>query len=161
MSGYVSYGPYSLGPNLSFQEKLELVEKMCKVYPKWQCDEYIKELEKEKAFLKKSAANAKAISDSISRSQVSSSNLEGNLDKARRQDEARRTAEDAYWESELEKEFAKLDRENPKSCKKDKDGKCTIMGGKAKRTGSKIKRKSNKRSRKVKRSKKGTKRSRY
>ena len=142
MSGYVSYGPYSLGPNLSFQEKLQLVEKMCKVYPKWQCDEYIKELEKEKAFLKKSAANAKAISDSISRSQVASSNLEGKLDKARRQEEARRAAEDTYWESELEKEFAKLDRENPKSCKKDKDGKCTIMGGlkrKGKRTGKKSK----------------------
>ena len=155
MSGYVSYGPYSLGPNLSFQEKLELVEKMCKVYPKWQCDEYIKELEKEKAFLKKSAANAKAISDSISRSQVSSSNLEGNLDKARRQEEARRAAEDTYWESELEKEFAKLDRENPKSCKKDKDGKCTIMGG--------LKRKSRKvkNTKRMKRFKKATKKRRY
>ena len=154
MSGYVSYGPYSLGPNLSFQEKLELVEKMCKVYPKWQCDEYIKELEKEKAFLKKSAANAKAISDSISRSQVASANLEGNLDKARRQEEARRAAEDTYWESELEKEFAKLDRENPKSCKKDKNGKCTIMGGlkrKSKRNGKKNK----------KRKSKGTKKRRY
>ncbi len=153
MSGYVSYGPYSLGPNLSFQEKLQLVEKMCKVYPKWQCDEYIKELEKEKAFLKKSAANAKAISDSISRSQVASANLEGKLDKARRQEEARRAAEDTYWESELEKEFAKLDRENPKSCKKNKDGKCTIMGGKVKRKSRKVKN--------TKRSKKATKRRRY
>ena len=155
MSGYVSYGPYSLGPNLSFQEKLQLVEKMCKVYPKWQCDEYIKELEKEKAFLKKSAANAKAISDSISRSQVASANLEGNLDKARRQEEARRAAEDTYWEAELEKEFAKLDRENPKSCKKDKNGKCTIMGG--------LKRKSRKvkNTKRMKRFKKATKKRRY
>lgn len=154
MSGYVSYGPYSLGPNLTYKEKVEMITRMCKsgLWSKSDCEKYIEELEKEKRFLQTSLKNAQAISSAIGRA-TPSSNLEGNLDKARRQEEARRAAEDTYWESELEKEFAKLDRENPKSCKKDKDGKCTIMGGKVKRKSRKVKR--------TKRSKKATKRRRY
>ena len=156
MSGYVSYAPYSLGPNLTYGEKVEMVTRMCKsgLWPKSECEKYIVELEKEKRFLQTSVKNAQAISSAIGRA-TPSSNLEGNLDKARRQEEARRAAEDTYWESELEKEFAKLDRENPKSCKKNKDGKCTIMGGKAKRKSCKALKKSKKRK------SKGTKRSRY
>ncbi len=152
MSGYVSYGPYSLGPNLTYKEKVEMITRMCKsgLWSKSDCEKYIEELEKEKRFLQTSLKNAQAISSAIGRA-TPSSNLEGNLDKARRQEEARRAAEDTYWESELEKEFAKLDRENPKSCKKNKDGKCTIMGG--------LKRKSRK-SKRTKRSKKGTKKRR-
>jgi len=131
MSGYVSYAPYSLGPNLTYGEKVEMVTRMCKsgLWPKSECEKYIVELEKEKRFLQTSVKNAQAISKSI-QSANPSANLEGNLDKARRQEEARRAAEDkdnAYWEAELEKEFAMLDA---KSCKKDKNGKCTIMGGK-------------------------------
>ena len=148
MSGYVSYGPYSLGPNLTYKEKVEMITRMCKsgLWSKSDCEKYIEELEKEKRFLQTSLKNAQAISSAIGRA-TPSSNLEGNLDKARRQEEARRSAEDTYWESELEKEFAKLDRENPKSCKKDKDGKCTIMGGlkrKSKRTGKKNKKRKSK-----------------
>jgi hypothetical protein len=156
MSGYVSYGPYSLGPNLTYKEKVEMITRMCKsgLWSKSDCEKYIEELEKEKRFLQTSLKNAQAISSAIGRA-TPSSNLEGNLDKARRQEEARRAAEDTYWESELEKEFAKLDRENPKSCKKDKDGKCTIMGG--------LKRKSRKvkNTKRMKRFKKATKKRRY
>ena len=155
MSGYVSYGPYSLGPNLTYKEKVEMITRMCKsgLWSKSDCEKYIEELEKEKRFLQTSLKNAQAISSAIGRA-TPSSNLEGNLDKARRQEEARRSAEDTYWESELEKEFAKLDRENPKSCKKGKDGKCTIMGG--------LKRKGKRTGKKSKKSKiKGTKKRRY
>jgi hypothetical protein len=132
MSSYVSYGPYSLGPNLTYQEKIELVERMCKlgVWSKDACIKYIEELEKEKQFLKTSIKNAQSISSAIGKTSVSA-NLEGSLDKARREEEKRRdaaAAEEKYWEGELEKEFAKLDAE--KGCKKGKDGKCTIMGGK-------------------------------
>ena len=141
MSSYVSYGPYSLGPNLTYQEKIELVERMCKLgaWSKDTCIKYIEELEKEKQFLKTSIKNAQAISSSIGKTTVSA-NLEGNLDKARREEEKRRdaaAAEEKYWEGELEKEFAKIDAEN--GCKKGKDGKCTIMGGKAKQTVKKYK----------------------
>lgn len=136
MSSYVSYGPYSLGPNLTYQEKIELVERMCKLgaWSKDVCIKYIEELEKEKQFLKTSIKNAQAISSAVGKTAVST-NLEGNLDKARREEEKRRdaaAAEEKYWEGELEKEFAKIDAE--KGCKKEKDGKCTIMGGKAKQT---------------------------
>ena len=134
MSSYVSYGPYSLGPNLTYQEKIELVERMCKLgaWSKDACIKYIEELEKEKQFLKTSIKNAQSISSAIGKTSVSA-NLEGNLDKARREEERRRdasAAEEKYWEGELEKEFAKLEAENSKGCKKGKDGKCTIMGGK-------------------------------
>lgn len=134
MSSYVSYGPYSLGPNLTYQEKIELVERMCKLgaWSKDACIKYIEELEKEKQFLKTSIKNAQSISNAIGKTSVSA-NLEGNLDKARREEEKRRdasAAEEKYWEGELEKEFAKLEAENSKGCKKGKDGKCTIMGGK-------------------------------
>jgi hypothetical protein len=134
MSSYVSYGPYSLGPNLTYQEKIELVERMCKLgaWSKDACIKYIEELEKEKQFLKTSIKNAQSISNAIGKTSVSA-NLEGNLDKARREEEKRRdaaAAEEKYWEGELEKEFAKLEAKNSKGCKKDKDGKCTIMGGK-------------------------------
>jgi hypothetical protein len=46
MSSYVSYGPYSLGPNLTYQEKIELVERMCKLgaWSKDACIKYIEEL---------------------------------------------------------------------------------------------------------------------
>ncbi len=136
MSSYVSYGPYSLGPNLTYQEKIELVERMCKLgaWSKDACIKYIEELEKEKQFLKTSIKNAQAISNAIGKTSVSA-NLEGSLDKARREEERRRdaaAAEEKYWEGELEKEFAKLEAENSKGCKKGKDGKCTIMGGKYK-----------------------------
>ncbi len=134
MSSYVSYGPYSLGPNLTYQEKIELVERMCKLgaWSKEACIKYIEELEKEKQFLKTSIKNAQSISNAIGKTSVSA-NLEGNLDKARREEEKRRdasAAEEKYWEGELENEFAKLEAENSKGCKKGKDGKCTIMGGK-------------------------------
>lgn len=133
MSSYVSYGPYSLGPNLTYQEKIELVERMCKLgaWSKDACIKYIEELEKEKQFLKTSIKNAQSISNAIGKTSVSA-NLEGSLDKARREEERRRdasAAEEKYWEGELEKEFAKLEAENSKGCKKGKDGKCTIMGG--------------------------------
>jgi hypothetical protein len=133
MSSYVSYGPYSLGPNLTYGEKIELVERMCKigVWSKDVCIKYIEELEKEKQFLKTSMKNAQSISNAIGKTSVSAK-LEGNLDKARREEERRMdstSAEEKYWEGELEKEFAKLEAENSKGCKKDKDGKCTIMGG--------------------------------
>jgi hypothetical protein len=152
MSSYVSYGPYSLGPNLTYQEKIELVERMCKLgaWSKDTCIKYIEELEKEKQFLKTSIKNAQSISNAIGKTAVSAK-LEGNLDKARREEERRRdaaAAEEKYWEGELEKEFAKLDAE--KGCKKDKDGKCTIMGGKYK--------KSRKASRKTRKSRKINKR---
>jgi len=138
MSSYVSYGPYSLGPNLTYQEKIELVERMCKLgaWSKDACIKYIEELEKEKQFLKTSIKNAQSISNAIGKTSVSAK-LEGNLDKVRREEERRRdaaAAEEKYWEGELEKEFAKLEAENSKGCKKDKDGKCTIMGGKYKKS---------------------------
>jgi hypothetical protein len=156
MSSYVSYGPYSLGPNLTYQEKIELVERMCKLgaWSKDACIKYIEELEKEKQFLKTSIKNAQAMSSSIGKTSISA-NLEGNLDKARREEERRRdaaAAEEKYWEQELEKEFAKINAENSKDCKKDKDGKCTIMGGfKKTRKGRKGSKRSKKRSRKSKR----------
>jgi hypothetical protein len=151
MSSYVSYGPYSLGPNLTYQEKIELVERMCKLgaWSKDACIKYIEELEKEKQFLKTSLKNAQSISSAIGKTSA----LEGSLDKARREEEKRRdasAAEEKYWEGELEKEFAKLEAE--KGCKKDKDGKCTIMGGRYK--------KSIKVSRKTRKSKKTNKRNR-
>ena len=147
MSSYVSYGPYSLGPNLTYQEKIELVERMCKLgaWSKDACIKYIEELEKEKQFLKTSLKNAQSISSAIGKTSA----LEGSLDKARREEERRRdaaAAEEKYWEGELEKEFAKLDAE--KGCKKGKDGKCTIMGGKYRtRKVNKKTRKTNKRNR--------------
>jgi hypothetical protein len=154
MSSYVSYGPYSLGPNLTYQEKIELVERMCKLgaWSKDACIKYIEELEKEKQFLKTSLKNAQSISSAIGKTAVSAK-LEGSLDKARREEERRRdaaAAEEKYWEGELEKEFLKLDAE--KGCKKGKNGKCTIMGGKYK--------KSIKVSRKTRKSKKTNKRNR-
>jgi len=134
MSTYVSYGPHSLGPDFTYKEKIDLVERMCKngLWSKDVCIKYIKELEKEKQFLKTSIKNAQAISSSIGKK--ASVNLEGNLAKARREEDKRMdavAAEEKYWEGELEKEFSKIDAEN--GCKKGKDGNCSIMGGKYKK----------------------------
>jgi hypothetical protein len=154
MSSYVSYAPYSLGPNLTYGEKVDFVTRMCKskLWPESECKRYIEELEKEQKFLKTSIKNAQSMSSSIGKTSISAK-LEGNLDKARREEERRRdaaAAEEKYWEQELEKEFAKINAE--KDCKKDKDGKCTIMGGvKKTRKGRKGSKKSKKRSRKSKR----------
>jgi hypothetical protein len=100
-------------------------------------------------------ANAKEIAEAFKpRPQ-----LEQNLAEARRKEEAMREVqekarreEEAKREAELYAEFAKLEKEYPNNCKKDKNGKCTIMGGvKKTRKGSKKSKKSKKRSRKSKR----------
>ena len=76
-------------------------------------------------------------------------------EKARREEEAKREAQEKADEAELYAEFAKLEKEYPNNCKKDKDGKCTIMGGVKKtrkgRKGRKGNKKSKKRSRRSKR----------
>jgi hypothetical protein len=85
--------------------------------------------------------------------------LEQNLAEARRKEEAMREVqekarreEEAKREAELYAEFAKLEKEYPNNCKKDKNGKCSIMGGvKKTRKGRKGSKKSKKRSRKSKR----------
>lgn len=89
--------------------------------------------------------------------------LEQNLAQARRreeamrEEEAKREAQEKAEEAELYAEFAKLEKEN---CKKDKDGKCTIMGGKVKRTGKKTRKfsRNSRKSRKSKKSKKSKRR---
>ena len=103
MSGYVSYAPYSLGPNLTYGEKVEMVTRMCKsgLWSKSDCEKYIEELEKEKRFLQTSLKNAQAISSAIGRA-TPSSNLEGNLDKARSQEEARRKQTASHGEESQE-----------------------------------------------------------
>jgi hypothetical protein len=85
--------------------------------------------------------------------------LEQNLAEARRKEEAMREVqekarreEEAKREAELYAEFAKLEKEYPNNCKKDKNGKCSIMGGvKKTRKGRKGRKKSKKGSRKSKR----------
>ena len=88
--------------------------------------------------------------------------LEQNLAEARRKEEAMREVqekarreEEAKREAELYAEFAKLEKEYPNNCKKDKNGKCSIMGGVKKtrkgRKGRKGSKKSKKGSRKSKR----------
>ena len=81
--------------------------------------------------------------------------LEQNLAEARRREEAMREVQEKADEAELYAEFAKLEKEYPNNCKKDKDGKCTIMGGVKKtrkgRKGRKGNKKSKKRSRRSKR----------
>jgi hypothetical protein len=76
-------------------------------------------------------------------------------EKARIEEQAKREAQEKADEAELYAEFAKLEKEYPNNCKKDKDGKCTIMGGVKKtrkgRKGRKGNKKSKKRSRKSKR----------
>jgi hypothetical protein len=76
-------------------------------------------------------------------------------EKARIEEQAKREAQEKADEAELYAEFAKLEKEYPNNCKKDKDGKCTIMGGVKKtrkgRKGRKENKKSKKRSRKSKR----------
>ena len=73
-------------------------------------------------------------------------------EKVRREEQSKREAQEKADEAELYAEFAKLEKEYPNSCKKDKDGKCTIMGGvKKTRKGRKGNKKSKKRSRKSKR----------
>jgi hypothetical protein len=115
---YVSYAPYSLGPNYTYAEKVDFITRMCKAgfWSKSECIKYIEELEKEQAFLKKSIKNAQSFTQSAIQSKTP-----GNYDKLLREEEARlgseeqkKAAEDAYWESELEKEFAKLEKEHGK-----------------------------------------------
>jgi len=88
--------------------------------------------------------------------------LEQNLAEARRKEEAMREVQEkarreaeAKSEAELYAEFAKLEKEYPNNCKKDKNGKCSIMGGVKKtrkgRKGRKGSKKSKKGSRKSKR----------
>ncbi len=76
-------------------------------------------------------------------------------EKARIEEQAKREAQEKADEAELYAEFAKLEKEYRNNCKKDKDSKCTIMGGVKKtrkgRKGRKENKKSKKRSRKSKR----------
>jgi len=96
-------------------------------------------------------ANAREISEAFK----PRPELEQNLAEARRREEAMREAQEKADEAELYAEFAKLEKEYPDNCKKDKDGKCTIMGGVKKtrkgRKGRKGNKKSKKRSRRSKR----------
>ena len=113
---------------------------MCKsgLWPKSECVKYIQELENEQRFLKASIKKAQSFI-------TMKSETPGNYDKVLREEERRiaeeeqkKAAEDKYWEDELEKEFAKLEKEN-----EDKKGK---KGGRIRRT-----RKGRKSSRKNKR----------
>lgn len=140
MSSYVSNSQYSLPSNFTYGEKVDFVTRMCKsgLWPKSECVKYIEELEKEQRFLKASIKNAQSFT-------TMKSETPGNYDKVLREEERRlaaeeqkQAAEDVYWESELEKEFAKLEKE-----KEDKKGK---KGGRIRRT-----RKGRKSSRKNKR----------
>lgn len=116
MSSYVSNSQYSLPSNFTYGEKVDFVTRMCKsgLWPKSECVKYIEELEKEKSFLKASIKNAQSFT-------TMKSETPGNYDKVLRDEERRlaaeeqkQAAEDAYWESELEKEFAKLEKEKGK-----------------------------------------------
>lgn len=88
---------------------------MCKsgLWPKSECVKYIEELEKEQRFLKASIKNAQSFN--------MQSKTPGNYDKVLREEERRiaaeeqkQASEDAYWESELQKEFDKLEKEKGK-----------------------------------------------
>lgn len=92
---------------------------MCKsgLWPKSECVKYIQELENEQRFLKASIKNAQSFT-------TMKSETPGNYDKVLREEERRiaeeeqkKAAEDKYWEDELEKEFAKLEKEKEKGKK--------------------------------------------
>jgi ATPase subunit of ABC transporter with duplicated ATPase domains len=144
---YVSESKYSLPSNFTYREKVDFVTRMCKsgLWLKSECVKYIEELENEQRFLKASIKNAQSFT-------TIKSVTPGNYDKVLREEERRlaaeeqkQAAEDKYWEDELEKEFAKLEKE-----KEDKKSK---KGGRIRRTrkGSKKSKKSKKRIRKSKR----------
>jgi hypothetical protein len=82
----------------------------------------------QRADLERKAANAFAISNQINQERK----LESNLASIRKEEEARQAMQAAKDDAELEAEFAKLEKQYPQNCKKDKKGKCTIMGGKYK-----------------------------
>jgi hypothetical protein len=76
-------------------------------------------------------ANISAIKEQLK----SDNRLDRQLAEVRRQEEVRQRAareQEAIDEAELFAEFEKLEQQYPEDCKKNKDGKCTIMGGKYK-----------------------------
>jgi hypothetical protein len=145
MSSYVSYSKYSLPPNFTYVEKVDFVTRMCKsgLWPKSECVKYIEELENEQRFLKASIKNAQSFT-------TMKSETPGNYDKVLREEERRlaaeeqkQAAEDKYWEDELEKEFAKLEKE--KEDKKSKKGGRIRRTRKGRKSSRKNKRKSKRR----------------
>ena len=84
-----------------------------------------------RAELLRQQSNINAIKEQLN----SDRNLDRQLASIRREEEVRQRAmreQEARDEAELYAEFEKLEKENSKDCKKNKDGKCTIMGGKYK-----------------------------
>jgi hypothetical protein len=106
--------------------------------------------ESKRAELLRQQANITAIKEQLK----TDKNLDRQLAAIRREDEARQRQQEAMDEAELYAEFEKLEKENSKDCKKNKDGKCTIMGGKYKiRKSRKNKRKGTQKSKNVKKRK--------
>lgn len=110
----------------------------------------IKGIDSQRADLMRKQANISAIKQQLK----SDSRLDKELATVRRQEEARQRAareQEARDEAELFAEFEKLEKQYPETCKKDKNGKCTIMGGKYKtRKTRKDKRKSKKKMKSIK-----------
>jgi len=145
MSSYVSNSQYSLPSNFTYVEKVDFVTRMCKsgLWSKNECVKYIEELEKEQRFLKASIKNAQSFT-------TMKSETPGNYDKVLREEERRiaaeeqkQAAEDKYWEDELEKEFAKLEKEKEKE--KGKKGGRIRRTRKGRKSSRKNKRKSKRR----------------
>ena len=84
--------------------------------------------ESKRADLLRQQANIKAIKEQLKTDR----NLDRQLAAIRRDEESRQREQEARDEAELYAEFERLEKQNPEDCKKNKDGKCTIMGGKYK-----------------------------
>jgi hypothetical protein len=106
--------------------------------------------ESKRAELLRQQANIAAIKDQLK----TDKNLDRQLAAVRREEEARQREQEAIDEAELYAEFEKLEKQNQEDCKKNKHGKCTIMGGKYKiRKSRKHKRKNTRKSKTVKKRK--------
>ena len=84
--------------------------------------------ESKRADLLRQQANITAIKEQLKTDR----NLDRQLAAVRREEEARQRDQEAKDDAELYAEFEKLEKQNPEDCRKNKDGKCTIMGGKYK-----------------------------
>jgi hypothetical protein len=82
--------------------------------------------------------------------------LDKDLTRIRREEEERQREQEVMDDAELFAEFEKLEKKYPENCKRNKDGKCVIMGGKYKTHKNRTNKRKNKKTQK-RRNKKGAK----